>query len=132
MKSNPILVMLFAVAMIQISDAQVFNRSELTTQVNTPWEITFGPDNYLWLTESGGRVIRVDPVTGNKQIVYTAPDYFNGSPLEQWPLCFQPNIGAGTLGLALHPDFPMHQIPLFILFIPTIMVLHSRLRQSLR
>ncbi|MBL0071758.1 MAG: PQQ-dependent sugar dehydrogenase [Bacteroidetes bacterium] len=105
MKSNPILVMLFAVAMIQISDAQVFNRSELTTQVNTPWEITFGPDNYLWLTESGGRVIRVDPVTGNKQVVYTAPDYFNGSPLEQWPLCFQPNIGAGTLGLALHPDF---------------------------
>jgi glucose/arabinose dehydrogenase len=85
--------------------AQSFTRSELPTSLTTPWEMTYGPDTYLWLTEAGGRVSRVNPTTGEKTVVYTAPDYFAGSPLEQSPLCFQPNIGAGTLGLTLHPDF---------------------------
>jgi glucose/arabinose dehydrogenase len=47
----------------------------------------------------------VNPTTGIKSVVYTAPDYFGGAPSESSPLCFQPGIGAGTLGLALHPDF---------------------------
>lgn len=85
--------------------AQVFTRSELPTSLTKPWEITYGPDNFLWITESGGIVSRVDPISGAKTVVYTASDYFSGSTLEQLPLCTQPMIGAGTLGLALHPDF---------------------------
>ncbi|UOQ69606.1 PQQ-dependent sugar dehydrogenase [Hymenobacter volaticus] len=87
------------------STAQTFMRTELPTGLSTPWEMTYGPDNFLWLTEAGGRVSRVNPTTGEKVVVYTAPDYFSGSPLEQSPYCFQPNVGTGTLGLALHPDF---------------------------
>lgn len=87
------------------SAAQSFIRSELSTQLNTPWEITYGPDNFLWISEAGGKVSRVDPTTGNKTVVYTAADYFGGSSSEQLALCFNPNIGAGTMGLALHPDF---------------------------
>jgi len=85
--------------------AQTFIRSELPTVVSTPWEIIYGPDNYLWITEDGGRVSRVDPATGNKVVVYTAPDYFAGSPLENSPFCTNKTIGTGTLGMALHPDF---------------------------
>jgi len=85
--------------------AQTFIRSELPTSLTTPWEIIYGPDNYLWLTEAGGKVIRVDPLTGAKQNVYTASDYFDGGNTEQLTLCFQPGIGVGTLGMALHPDF---------------------------
>ena len=85
--------------------AQDFTRSQLPTELTTPWEITYGPDDMLWLTESGGNVVRVDPNTGQKTTVYTAPDYFGGSPLEQLQRCFMPNIGSGTLGLDLHPDF---------------------------
>jgi glucose/arabinose dehydrogenase len=59
----------------------------------------------LWITESGGKVSRVDPVSGAKTVVYTAPDYFAGSAAEKSTLCFQPMIGVGTLGMALHPDF---------------------------
>ncbi|HUR29989.1 MAG TPA: PQQ-dependent sugar dehydrogenase, partial [Saprospiraceae bacterium] len=59
----------------------------------------------LWITEGGGIVSRVDPATGAKTIVYTAPDFFAGSPLEQLQLCFMPMIGSGTLGLDLHPNF---------------------------
>jgi glucose/arabinose dehydrogenase len=85
--------------------AQSFLRSELPTTLSTPWEMTYGPDNFLWITESGGRVSRVNPATGDKKQVYKALDYFGGSPSERSPLCSNPNIGTGTLGLALHPDF---------------------------
>jgi len=89
----------------QTVQSQTFIRSELPTQVSTPWEVSFGPDNFLWLTESGGNVIRVNPENGDKVVVYTAPDYFSGSPLENSLLCPNASIGSGTLGLALHPDF---------------------------
>lgn len=88
-----------------LAQAQQFTRSELTTLLNVPWEITYGPDNFLWISEAGGKVARVDPQSGAKTLIYTAPDYFGGSLLEQSPLCFNPTIGAGTLGLTLHPDF---------------------------
>lgn len=83
---------------------QSFVRTELPTPLTTPWEIQVGPDSMLWLTESGGKVIRVDPTTGDKVVVYTATDYFGGSPSESNPWCGAP-IGSGTLGMALHPDF---------------------------
>jgi glucose/arabinose dehydrogenase len=82
-----------------------FSRSELPTQLSNPWEMTYGPDGYLWITENGGKVSRVDPVSGAKTVVYTAPDYFAGSPLEANPVCTSFQIGKGTFGLALHPDF---------------------------
>ncbi len=85
--------------------AQIFTRTELPTLLTTPWEITYGSDGYLWLTEAGGNVVRVDPTTGNKTVVFTASDFFAGSPLENNPLCHNPPIGQGTLGLALHPNF---------------------------
>lgn len=85
--------------------AQTFVRTELPTSLTTPWEITYGPDDHLWITEEGGKVSRVNPYTGDKTVVYTASDYFGGSPLENSVLCPNLSIGAGTLGLALHPDF---------------------------
>lgn len=85
--------------------AQSFTRSELPTSLSSPWEITYGQDGYLWITEAGGIVSRVHPTTGSKTVVFTASDYFGGSPLEHHLLCHQPPILKGTLGLALHPDF---------------------------
>ncbi|WP_460576941.1 PQQ-dependent sugar dehydrogenase [Hymenobacter coalescens] len=48
--------------------------STLTTDLDTPWELLWGPDNFLWLTERGGRISRVDPGTGQRQTVLTIPD----------------------------------------------------------
>ena len=94
--------------------AQTFIRSELSTPMDTPWEIIYGPDNYLWVTEAGGKVSRINPETGAKIYTYTAPDYFDGDTiLERHPLCFMPDIGSGTLGMALDPDF-MNQENAFI------------------
>ncbi|MFT5338051.1 MAG: glucose/arabinose dehydrogenase, partial [Luteibaculaceae bacterium] len=85
--------------------SQEFIRSELPTTIATPWEITYGPDHHLWLTEKNGVVSRVNPTTGAKQLVFTAPDYFAGDPVENNPDCPTRAIQHGTLGLSLHPDF---------------------------
>jgi glucose/arabinose dehydrogenase len=90
---------------INTAIAQEFTRAELSTELTNPWEITYGPDNFLWISEAGGKVSRVHPESGDKTVIYIAPDYFGGSTLEQSTLCFNPVIGAGTLGLTLHPDF---------------------------
>ena len=100
------LTLLLFVSFTCTAFAQTFVRSQLPTQLKTPWEIQYGPDGYLWLTEAKGTVSRVDPFSGEKKVVYVAPDFYDDSLLlEQNPLCFMPKIGSGTLGLDLHPDF---------------------------
>lgn len=103
MKYNKLLSI--ALLFSSLGYAQTFVRSELPTSLTTPWEITYGPDNFLWITEFGGKVSRVNPLNGAKTTIYTAPDFFEGSVLEGSPTCPNAFIGSGTLGLALHPDF---------------------------
>ena len=85
--------------------------------VNTfenPWEIAYGPDGYLWITESRGyKVYKMDPNTGLKSTVL---DISQNSPFlpvadQSFNLQFnfsgQGNPQGGLAGLALHPNF-MH------------------------
>lgn len=76
-----------------------------------PWEITYGPDNNLWITESKGyKVYRMNPTTGVKTTVL---DISQGSTFFTAPAdvafnCqFANGSGAqgGLAGLALHPNF---------------------------
>lgn len=107
---------LFLLSSFITLSAQSFTRSELPTDINTPWEMLYGPDGYLWLTEAGGIVSRVNSETGARNYVYTAPDFFEGSPLEQLPTCFTPEIGSGTLGMDLDPNF-MNEEDAFIYYV---------------
>ncbi|MFD2719527.1 PQQ-dependent sugar dehydrogenase [Hymenobacter monticola] len=66
--------------------------SALATNLNTVWELVWGPDNYIWMTERYGRISRVDPATGQVQALLTLPDV-------------TPTGESGLLGLALHPQF---------------------------
>ncbi len=64
----------------------------LTENLSHPWEILWGPDNFIWMTERGGRVSRVNPTTGAVSPVFTIPDVVaNGE--------------GGLLGMVLHPSF---------------------------
>ncbi len=90
---------------LTISFGQSFTRTELNPELVKPWEIIYGPDDFLWLSESEGKIIRIDPTTGEKELIYIAPDYFDGSDLEESELCPGLRIGKGTLGMALHPNF---------------------------
>jgi PQQ-dependent dehydrogenase (s-GDH family) len=59
-----------------------------------PWDIAWGPDGHLWVTErTGFRVTRVNPADGSRRVVLTLDDVY------------QSVVQDGLLGLALHPDF---------------------------
>jgi aldose sugar dehydrogenase len=62
--------------------------------IDIPWEIIWGPDHYIWMTERKGIVSRVNPSSGLKTVI-----------LDLSSSVFQQSE-AGLLGLALHPDFP--------------------------
>ena len=68
--------------------------TDLVDDSQIPWEITWGGDDMLWCSERKGRVIRIDPLTGEYTTVLDLNVTFNGSG--------EP----GLLGMVLHPDFP--------------------------
>jgi len=44
----------------------------LTSGLAAPWELTWGPDNFLWVTEKvGKRVDRINPANGARTTVLT-------------------------------------------------------------
>ncbi|TGE09910.1 PQQ-dependent sugar dehydrogenase [Hymenobacter fodinae] len=66
--------------------------SALSTGLQVPWELVWGPDNFIWMTERGGRISRVNPSTGAVTPLITLSDVVTSSE-------------GGLLGMALHPDF---------------------------
>src|SRR5687767_5040792 len=63
------------------------------TGIDIPWEIIWGPDNHLWMTERKGIVSRVNPNNGNKSVILD----LSSSVYQQ--------SESGMLGMVLHPDF---------------------------
>ena len=75
-----------------------------------PWEITYGPDDSLWITESKGyKVYRMDPVNGNKTTVLDISQGSTFLPVPDQIFDCQFANGAGVqgglAGFALHPKF---------------------------
>ena len=49
---------------------QVFRIDTLTDHLGFPWEVTYGPDDSLWVTEARGyKITKVDPQTGGKRTI---------------------------------------------------------------
>jgi glucose/arabinose dehydrogenase len=63
----------------------------IATGLDTPWEILWGPDNMLWITERGGTVSRINPDSRERVVLLSIDVTQQGE--------------AGLLGMALHPDF---------------------------
>lgn len=76
-----------------------------------PWEVTYGPDDSLWITESKGyKVYKMSPNTGVKRMVLDISQGSTFLPVaERTPFNCQFANGAGAqgglAGLALHPNF---------------------------
>ena len=69
-----------------------FTLSALAMGLEHPWEVTWGPDDHLWVTErTAFRVTRVNPIDGSQQVAATVPGVFQSVAQD------------GLLGLALHP-----------------------------
>ena len=48
--------------------------SALASNLSTIWELVWGPDNFIWVTERSGRISRVNPATGQVLPLLTIPD----------------------------------------------------------
>ncbi len=64
----------------------------LTQNLSHPWEILWGPDNFIWMTERNGKISRVNPGNGAVTTVYTITDVTSSGE-------------GGLLGMILHPNF---------------------------
>lgn len=64
----------------------------VAAQLTHPWEIIWGPDNYIWMTERGGRISRIEPKSGALQTLLTIGEVESTGE-------------GGLLGMALHPSF---------------------------
>jgi glucose/arabinose dehydrogenase len=63
----------------------------VTTGLDTVWELAWGPDSFIWVTERGGRISRVDPQSGTRSTVGQVDVAEIGE--------------GGLMGLTFHPDF---------------------------
>ena len=74
------------------SPAVELDVSVLASGLTHPWEILWGPDNFIWMTERGGKVSRVNPANGTVQPLLNIPDVVAQGE-------------GGLLGMVLHPSF---------------------------
>ena len=95
----PIAVLFFRLILAQDGPESVlrgtkeFRKSVLVSGLAGPWELTWGPDNMLWVTErTGKRITRIDPATGQRTVAITIDQV--SAPAGQ----------DGLLGMALHPE----------------------------
>lgn len=70
-----------------------FEMKVVASGLEGPWEVTLGPDGWLWVTErTAGRITRINPADGSKQVAIALDEVE------------APGGQDGLLGLALHPN----------------------------
>ncbi len=71
----------------------------------SPWEIAWGPDNQLWVTERESfRVVQVSPTDGMRRVLLTMHEVHRSVTQD------------GLLGLVFHPDFGKGTDQVFLAF----------------
>ncbi len=64
----------------------------LRSDLSFPWEILWGKDNHIWMTERQGKISKLDPATGNTVFSFTIDDVV-------------PRGEGGLLGMVQDPKF---------------------------
>jgi PQQ-dependent dehydrogenase (s-GDH family) len=75
----------------QLPDVELKTRT-VSSGLSHVWEMVYGPDQQLWITERGGKISRVNPQTGAVTLLLNVPDVVS-------------NNEGGLLGMALNPQF---------------------------
>lgn len=76
----------------QPSDPVEIESAILVQNLQYPWEILWGADDFIWMTERGGKISRVNPTTKAVTPVITIGDVNSQGE-------------GGLLGMVLHPNF---------------------------
>ena len=78
--------------------ADGFKARVVATDLAAPWEVTYGADDHLWVTErKAAQIARINPDSGEKQVLYTFEDAYTGETAHE-----------GLLGMAL--DLAQNQL----------------------
>lgn len=94
-----LLVLLIHCAVPLFSQNETFQMRQVACNLSQPWEITYGPDNYLWVTEAlSYEVSRINPVDGSQHLLADL------SNRKDFPDNLNPFPQGGLMGLALHPQ----------------------------
>lgn len=81
----------FAVAQDVEIIANKFQPRVVATDLGAPWEITYGADDHLWITErKAAQITRLDPASGEKTALFRFDDAYTGETAHE-----------GLLGMAL-------------------------------
>ena len=82
----------------QISELQLENTKLdvriLAQDLVIPYDLVWGPDNWIWFTEREGNIKRLNPETGEIQLIHHVDEVYESVD------------NSGMYALALHPDFP--------------------------
>jgi PQQ-dependent dehydrogenase (s-GDH family) len=91
-----------ALASFAHAQSEPYITRQVACGLSQPWEIKFGPDGWLWVTEANSyQLSRVDPATGTTQMMLDLsgkknfPDFQTATT---WPQ-------GGLQGFAFHPNF---------------------------
>ncbi|MGC4100205.1 PQQ-dependent sugar dehydrogenase [Ferruginibacter sp.] len=86
--------------------------SPASNRLYDPWEVTYGPDDSLWVTEAKGyKVKKINPVDGGQRTILDLSDAGSGGSFtpstfrRQFAITQNPWPQGGMMGLAIHPDF---------------------------
>lgn len=97
-----IIILSFVMHLNSHTQNENFTMRQLACGLSQPWEIKFGPDGFLWVTEAHSyEISRIDPTTGETAAVIDLsskknfPDYNSVTEFPQ----------GGLQGLAFHPNF---------------------------
>jgi PQQ-dependent dehydrogenase (s-GDH family) len=84
------------------AQSETFNSRQHACNLSQPWEIKFGPDNWLWVTQARSyQLSRVNPATGATEMLLdlsAKKDFPNAWAATTFPQ-------GGLQGFAFHPDF---------------------------
>ena len=79
----------------------------VAANLGDPWEVTYGPDNFLWITEAKAyKVSHINPVNGQKTVLLdlSSERQFPRYDKLQKEAGGKPWPQGGLMGLALHPQ----------------------------
>ena len=92
-------LLIISISLVSLSSAQIqldetlLTEREVINGLDVPWEIKWGPDDHLWVTERSGLISRVNVETGQQYpILNLAAQLYDSNE-------------SGLLGMEIHPEF---------------------------